>query len=208
MSIDPSVQFDGWEAVSESLEKLLAENEESGQFLVSRFEVLESLVTEFVREREQCLRDKDRAEEDLNNATIRLERLDEEYRTVRDERDSLRQEHALLEAELDHVRRRAAQVAEHLEDERRAGSEQDEHWRAEFRRLRNVLEELTSRVNAAPLPAPSVTPGRSDAVATAPSTVAGPSQRSPDAALESVREQFEMLQKDVNRRRKDDANLV
>ncbi|NLE37948.1 MAG: hypothetical protein GX621_07975 [Pirellulaceae bacterium] len=200
MSIDPSIQVDGWEAVSESLEELRAGCEGAGQFLASRFDELESLVTGFVREREEWLSERARANAELKHLTMRLEHLEEEHTLTLAERESLQKEHVLLEGELDHVRRRAAQLAEHLEDERRMGGEQASHWRDEFRRLRSVLEDLTARVDMGTPSMAAAARSQPDPRTTRSPESAG---REHDHALESVQAQFELLQKDASRRRED-----
>jgi chromosome segregation ATPase len=137
----------------------------------------------------------------------RDDRSEAEMAALREERDAILQERSLLEAELDHVRRRAAQLAEHLEDERRSGSEQEQHWREEFRRHRGLLEDLTSRLATLPAtpvggaPAYTAAQPAPQAAQAAPSPAPAPPQN--DAALEAVRAQFELLQKEAIRRRRE-----
>jgi len=142
--------------------------------------------------------------------------LQAEMSAVREERDAMRQERLLLESELENVRRRSEQSAEALEEQKRAAAEQESHWREEFRRQRSLLEELAGRL-AATGPACSVAPAEGvDNPSAIPPAVAAQDGRprraakggtgGGDSALESVRAQFELLQEEASRRRKENAD--
>lgn len=115
------------------------------------------------------------------------------------ERAQLEQERVVLETELDTVRHRAAEMAETLADQRREMGEERQQWSLELKRMRSLLEALSKRpmepppTSAPPQPAVEV---QAAAPATAPAPVPND-----DPVLESVAAQFEMLQKDVARRR-------
>jgi len=142
--------------------------------------------------------------------------LQAEMSAVREERDAMRQERLLLESELENVRRRAEQSAEALEEQKRAAAEQESHWREEFRRQCSLLEELAGRLAvvgpACPVAPAEATEGPSE-VSPAPTPQRGQPRHAAQAsaggghpALESVRAQFELLQEEATRRRKENAD--
>lgn len=102
-----------------------------------------------------------------------------------------RQEQAVLETELDAVRTRAAELAEALAEQKRQAEEQQAQWVDELRRQRSLLERLTRALAESPAPR---------SAAPAPDGASREVQAA-DTALESVMAQFEMLQRDVARRR-------
>ncbi|MBN1591243.1 MAG: hypothetical protein JW888_17150 [Pirellulales bacterium] len=135
------------------------------------------------------------------------ERLRTEMDMVREDRDAMRQERVLLESELEHIRGRAAQLAETVETQKQVSVEQELHWREEFRRQSGLLEELAGLLSIAkpdyPVVFTETAPGSLKAGST-DVTRRGParSESSEDSALESVRAQFELLQKEATRRRR------
>lgn len=116
----------------------------------------------------------------------RLDRLERE-------RSELAQERALLEAELDTVRTRAAELADTLDDERQRASRERNQWTEELRQMRQMLQSISEREMTPALPAGTPAPA-----------IAEPAQAeaAQDPVLDSVMAQFEILQKDLARRRK------
>lgn len=110
------------------------------------------------------------------------------------QRAQLQQERSELEHELETVRNRAAELAEALAEQKREMSDQQTAWAEELRRMRRLMETMVERqlanTSAAP-PPPAEKPAASE-----------PAIPSGDPALDSVMAQFEMLQRDVARRRK------
>jgi len=114
-------------------------------------------------------------------------------------------ERAVLEAELEAVRNRAAEMSESLTEQKRLVGQQQNQWSEELKRMRCALEDVSRQwsqeeppvgpVAASPQPPPVPPP--------APEPVAAEETRSAneDAALSSVMAQFEMLQRDLARRR-------
>jgi DNA repair exonuclease SbcCD ATPase subunit len=117
------------------------------------------------------------------------DRLDQ----LEQERVAWAEERAVLETELDSVRTRAAELTETLDDERQRAAGERNNWAEELRQMRRLLASLSNR---------SVAPeGTTDSCA--PDT-AEPVQQdeAQDPVLDSVMAQFEILQKDLARRRK------
>lgn len=117
------------------------------------------------------------------------------------ERSTLEQERVVLETELEAVRSRAAEMSETLSQQGRQMAEERAQWSEELKRMRRLLEELAKRPAAAPAaeePVAASTPneGRTSGGKAAPAGSNG------DPVLSSVMAQFEMLQKDLTRRRK------
>jgi DNA repair exonuclease SbcCD ATPase subunit len=137
------------------------------------------------------------------------EELRAEIDAMRGERDAMRAERQLLEAELENVRRRAEQLANMLDEQKRTAAEQESYWRGELRRQCSLVERITAQwVQTLP---PASAEGAAHPVQGSPeatATASGPrggtvgSARGDNAALESVRAQFELLQKDAARRRR------
>lgn len=103
------------------------------------------------------------------------------------------QERAALETELDAVRNRAAELADTLDNERQRASSERKDWAEELRQMRQSLQSLGQRgavaspVAATPIP-----------IAPEPAEL----EDAQDPVLDSVMAQFEILQKDLARRRK------
>lgn len=130
--------------------------------------------------------------------------LKEQLERVEQERTQLEQERLVLETELDTVRNRAAEMAETLADQRREMGEERTRWALELKRMRSLLEALANRQ----MQPPAVLGPRQPPIeveAAAPATTPAPAP-SDDPVLESVVAQFEMLQKDIVRRRETAAD--
>jgi len=117
------------------------------------------------------------------------------------------QERRLLESELEAVRNRAVEMAEMLDDQKRQAAEQQNQWTDELKRMRRLMEDMSARTvqNAAAAPvAPQ--PVQQQPVPQQPVAPQSPApQPQADPALDSVMAQFEMLQRDLARRRAGDA---
>jgi hypothetical protein len=106
----------------------------------------------------------------------------------------------MLERELETVRSRAAELSEIQAQQGRQMSEERERWSDELKRMRRLLETMAERqlVQSA---------AEARAAKTAAPMPAGGQQAAPnddrgDPVLDSVITQFEMLQRDLARRRK------
>jgi chromosome segregation ATPase len=111
------------------------------------------------------------------------------------QQESLEQERKELEFELDAVRGRAAELSESLSEQKRTAIQQQTEWAKEFKRMRMLLESMSGRL-ADGFAVPVATGPAPAAPSSAPAHA--PSQ---DPALDTVLAQFELLQRDVTRRR-------
>ncbi len=105
-----------------------------------------------------------------------------------EERAEILQSRAVLEAELETLRQRAADLMGTIEEQKRAAAQQNQ-WGDDLRRQRQMLELLLQKTAeleslAADTKARETIPAAAD-----------------DSALSSVLSQFEVLQKDIARRR-------
>jgi chromosome segregation ATPase len=108
----------------------------------------------------------------------------------RDQVRDLQHERAMLEAELETVRRRVVEMAETASSEKQRTAQERSEWSKEFKQLRKLLEVQTLSPAKTPAPAAAV-----------PAAAAQPAAGGGDPILESVMAQFDMLQKDIARRR-------
>lgn len=116
------------------------------------------------------------------------------------------QDRVVLESELDMVRNRAAEMAETLARQQQQMADERQQWTQELKRMRRLLEALSSHGLDHPASveaprtrvAPHRPPGKSADEAAA-------ARQGGDPVLGSVMAQFEMLQKDIVRRRKESA---
>jgi len=117
------------------------------------------------------------------------------------EKRQAEQERREVENELEGLRNRAAELVETLARQQANQAQQESEWGEELRRMRQLLEEVSQRLVEAALPcspaqekkdrpAPSGSPQ-----APAMETLHG------DPVLDSVMAQFEMLQRDIAKRR-------
>ncbi len=121
----------------------------------------------------------------------RLERLEQE-------RLDWARERAALETELDAVRNRAAELSDTLEDERQRANGDRKDWAGEMRQMRELLQTLSERPAVAASEAAGSTPATPVPAGEQPVE----QQDTQDPVLDSVMAQFEILQKDLARRRK------
>jgi len=122
------------------------------------------------------------------------EKVLEQLHGIQQERDAALRERALLESELEALRCRAAELTESLEEQKKLSSEQHAQWVAELRQQRALLATMASRLTEQKL-AVVQSSGQNPS---APRPMSGDDA---DSALESVVAQFELLRKDVARRR-------
>ena len=104
-------------------------------------------------------------------------------------------ERRMLELELETVRTRSVEMIEELTEQKRQIAEERSHWAGELKHMRRLLEKQ-SEGRAVPQ-AENHPPAAAAAREHAPANAA----RHADPVLGSVMAQFEMLQKDVARRR-------
>lgn len=130
--------------------------------------------------------------------------LEEQVRTLQTRLTTAEQERINLETELEFVRHRAAELLEMLGEQRRQMAEERATWWAELKRLRRLMEVLLDHQ----LETPGGYQGETRADGVQPRVV-GYEEIEPlnrtgteDVALDSVSQQFELLQRDFSRRRR------
>ncbi len=130
-----------------------------------------------------------------------IEAVQQQLVQMQNERVELEQERASLEAELEAVRNRAAEMSENLAQQKREMAQERAEWAEEFKRLRCLLESLSQRqavvlqeTAGTPIAAPAHVPAATERPAS-----------DTDPVLDSVMAQFELLQRDMTRRRKQQA---
>jgi chromosome segregation ATPase len=134
------------------------------------------------------------------------QKAQEQLQVLQQERAQLDQERVVLETELDMVRNRAAETAEALAQQQRQMADERQQWAQELKRMRRLLEGLAGRaLDHPPAARPQrtmVEPRRTNG--TSPDEPCAP-RANGDPVLGSVMAQFEMLQKDIVRRRRESA---
>jgi len=129
-----------------------------------------------------------------------LETAQQKLTEMQRERVLLEQERASLEAELESVRNRAAEMSETLAQQKREMGEERAQWAEELKRQRRLLESLSAQ--QAPPARNSNVPPSPASETPSPAKTGTPES---DPVLDSVMAQFELLQKDLARRRKQQA---
>ena len=127
------------------------------------------------------------------------EDLHQQIHQMEQQQASLEQERAVLESELESVRNRAVEASESLAEQKRQATEQQTQWADELKHMRRLMEEMSTQLaegRTAAVAAPQVS--------AEPVAVGVPSNVG-DPVLDSVMAQFEMLQKDLARRRAGNA---
>jgi chromosome segregation ATPase len=98
-----------------------------------------------------------------------------------------------VETELDQLRHRAAELADALAEQKRLQTEQREQWSEEFRLLRRSVEKQSELI-AKGAPAPTAPHGSNGTTDTRPAA------NNNDQVMDTVLQQFEMLQKNKVRK--------
>jgi SMC interacting uncharacterized protein involved in chromosome segregation len=219
MPAEPSLLTIDTTALEETVRQMCAGHDRLETFLRGLFGDLDSLADEMTRhgrkvdstrqdhdtrwsEREERL---GRERQELESTFEQIQKLTDQLEHTADpeiqnrlslleqERLAWTQERAVLETELDTVRTRADELADTLDDERQRASGERKDWAGELHQMRQLLQSLSDRsvvpaqTVGTPTPAEEVPPERDDAQ---------------DPVLDSVMAQFEILQKDLARRRK------
>jgi len=128
--------------------------------------------------------------------------LEERLHRMEQERAALEQERAVLESELESVRGRAVEMAEMLEQQKRQVAEERSKWTGELQRFRQLMEMMSLARPEKRAAAPAAAPATAAPAARGPDRPASETAAGGDTALDSIIAQFELLQKDLARRRK------
>ena len=178
----------------QSLQDVLASTGSQAERLTSLAEALDAAQQQFQQQIEQRneISSDGQSQAASEEVLARLQQLEQE-------RSDMLQGRAMLEAELESVRQRAVDQMTALEQQKRLASEQQNQWSDELRRQRQLLEQVLQRlVELEMLPA-------NPAAALVSAAGAGKADEATDSVLSSVMAQFDVLQKDVARRRKKSA---
>jgi chromosome segregation ATPase len=138
-----------------------------------------------------------------------LTNLPRQNSELREHSHALELERCSLEAELEALRVRTAELADHLAEVKRESAEERVEWSSELKQLRRTLERqaelLTDRLSAIQMidrtVVPAPVPATSSRTTTESVSAATPAETPKDSVLGSVIAQFEMLQRDRQRRR-------
>ena len=125
--------------------------------------------------------------------------LESRLKEMEEERANLLQGRAVLEVELDTLRQRSAELMGTIEEQKHSAGEQQNHLNEELGRQRQVLELVLKRL--VELESLAAATARVNEFA----AQAGQVDAGEDSVLSSVMSQFEVLQKDVARRRNETA---
>ncbi len=213
--------------IQQSLAALHAGQESFAQFVVDLFGDLEAMQqkllnvqAELCEERGKLAEERQRFSEQNNKPPVGSE-TDESLQSKVAE---LEQDRAALEEELEGVRARAVGMAQTLAEQKRQMAEEHAEWSAELRQLRRTLDKQASwisqhaEIGAASygsgdpyLPQTASTNGFAAGTAPGhngrghptyfPNAASAPAPRLADPVVGSILSQFELLQKDVARRR-------
>ncbi len=178
----------------QSLQDVLVSTGSQAERLTSLAEALDAAQQQFQQQIEQRneISSDGQSQAASEEVLARLQQLEQE-------RSDMLQGRAMLEAELESVRQRAVDQMTALEQQKRLASEQQNQWSDELRRQRQLLEQVLQRlVELEMLPA-------NPAAALVSAAGAGKADEATDSVLSSVMAQFDVLQKDVARRRKKSA---
>jgi len=132
-------------------------------------------------------------------------KLQKQLQRLEQQRAKLDQDRLVLESELEMVRNRAAEMSEMLAGQQQQMAEERAQWAQEFKRMRRLLETFSSRqpepeAQAESKPNKNAVDAREEAEWEL-EPAGAPAARG-DPVLGSVMAQFEMLQKDIVRRRR------
>lgn len=225
MSTAPPLLLTDWTGVRDSLTELAASHDHVARFLSDLFDQLDHLWNDLMRRQKAWQAEQEQARQELEaraehldqqRAELAVERerlreeagraMQEEMRRMEQEKTVLEQERVALETELEAVRTRAAEMAESLAQQGRQMAEERAAWSEELKRVRRVLESLVQQQAGQAVPQPA-SAARAAAPAPAQPVHAVQAARGPsdDPVLSSVMAQFDMLQKDLARRRNSDG---
>lgn len=177
------------EGFSNTVAEIAAGYDQFEQFVTGLFDELDALSADFAQRynawQEQC-----------QTGGKETEALRGQLRLLERQKAAWDRDRTALEDELEAVRNQAAELAEALAEQKRQMEIQQTEWSRELRQMRRLLEmmarrqleqheEQESRQALPPAAAVSIVPATVD-----------------DPVLDSVMAQFEMLQKDISRRRR------
>lgn len=191
---------------AEQRQAMVTEREQAEEALARRAEQVERELADLRRELDHTRAQAARADQTavaLASARAELAQAREEIALLRTQPceggaspqvvSELEHERALLESELEMIRNRAAELTESLAEEKRRMSQERAEWTGELKQLRKTLASQALGVDVA-----AARPGEYPPAASRSSAA---TDSGAHAVLDSVMAQFELLQKDRQRRR-------
>jgi len=214
MSGVSSLLITDWQGVRDCLVQLAESHDQVADFLRGLFQQLEELWGEVLRQQRLWQAQQQQARKELESQAAELQRreasLEAERQRLQTELERALAKHhehlaeiqaaesrqrEALENELELVRMRAAELAESLAEQGRQIAQERAQWNEELRRMRRLLETLASARQGPAVPEAEEPPVAEPAAAASRTS-------SEDPVLGSVMAQFQMLQKDLARRRR------
>lgn len=151
-----------------------------------------------------CRRELDELQAQLEDNQQRQAALEQQRAELETRRAGLEQERAVMEAELAELRRRADLQSEMLGQQQQLLSQQQQQWHDQLQPMRQMLEQLSDRMHlveeqhsTTAEPRPDLPPAAEVPADHAPAAAGTMS----DPVLDSVMAQFDLLPKDLARRR-------
>ena len=176
-------------AIRSAAAEIAAGCEEFDQFFSGLFDELDALSADFTQRYDAWL-------EERRSAGDPSDALREQLRQSERQQAAWQRDRASLEKELDMVRAQAAELSEALAEQKRQMEIQRAEWTQELRQMRRLLEMMAQRQldqQENEQSRPALQPAAAQPAAPASAD---------DPVLDSVMAQFEMLQKDISRRRR------
>ncbi len=216
MAVVSSLLITDWKGVRNCLAQLAESHDQVAEFLRGLFVQLEELWGQMLRQERVWQAEHQRARQELESQAAELQRqqqaleaerqrlqaemeralAEQQQRLAQAQAEESRQREA-LENELELVRMRAAELAESLAEQSRQIAQERAQWSEEIQRMRRLLETLVSAQ-----PAPAARDEEQPAAAEPARTAAAARPTGEDPVLNSVMAQFQMLQRDLARRRR------
>ena len=208
MSAELSERVAGWESVRNALAEIHASRDGLEEFFSEMLDELSSLSTELAARGQQWESQRRQTAQDQHNhktaTTAGEQQLKQTLDEARQQQTLLEQERTVLEVELEAVRNRAAETAELLAEQKHQTTQQHTLWNRELKQMRCLLENISTRLAQTEAVASAGRSGPAEPAAAAAAAVDSLSMAA-DPALDSVMAQFEMLQKDLAKRRADNS---
>lgn len=184
-------------AIRAAMSEITAGCQQSEQFFTRLFDDLDALLANLAREHQAWLNEH-------QSAGKQSEALHEQFQQLQRQQAAWEQDRLALENELEMARNQAAELSEKLAEQKRQLETREAEWTQELREMRRLLEIMAQRQleqceNDGSQPALCAAAA---AAANAAGGSPGEAATADDPVLDSVMAQFQMLQKDLARRRR------
>lgn len=214
MSQVSSLLITDWNGVRQCLAQLAESHDQVADFLGGLFQQLEELWGQMLRHQRRWQAEHEQACKELEARAAELQQqqqgleaerqrlhaeleraLAEQHQRLAEAQAAETRQREALENELELVRMRAAELAESLAEQSRQIAQERAQWSDELKRMRRLLETLVRSQHA------PVTGGDEESAIAEPGSAPSRAAKE-DPVLCSVMAQFQMLQKDLARRRR------